>query len=94
MASHRKVPTLNGDTNYAQFGSWESDLQAYLSRHDMQLWSSLEEAKMPDGYPPEVEEGTTEHADYVAMTAMFLISSSESTGLASFFTSAASSLDA
>ena len=45
MASYRKVPTLNGDTNYAQFGSWKSDLQAYLSRNEMQLWSSLDEAK-------------------------------------------------
>ena len=68
MTSYRKVPTLNGDTNYAQFGSWKSDLQAYLSRNDMQLWSSLDEAKMPDGYPPEVatwEEEAAIHDDYI-----------------------------
>ena len=56
--SYKKVPTLSAiDTpNYAQFGSWKNDLQAYLSRNEMQLWSPLDESKMPDSYPAEVAE--------------------------------------
>ena len=59
MASFKKVPTLSAESNYAQFGSWKIDLGAYLSRNDMQLWSTLDEDKMPDGYPAEVDEDET-----------------------------------
>ena len=47
MTSYKKVPTLSGESNYAQFGSWKTDLSAYLSRNDMQLFSSLDESKNP-----------------------------------------------
>ena len=64
MASFKKVPALSAESNYAQFGSWKTDLGAYLSRDDMQLWSTLDEAKMPDGYPAEVEEEETDTVEY------------------------------
>ena len=62
----KKVPALSAESNYAQFGSWKTDLGAYLSRNDMQLWSTLDEAKMPDGYPAEVEEEETDTVEYEA----------------------------
>ena len=43
--SFKKVPALSAESNYAQFGSWKTDLGAYLSRNDMQLWSTLDEDK-------------------------------------------------
>ena len=66
MTSFKKVPTLSAESNYAQFGSWKIDFSAYLSRNDMQLFSSLDESKIPDAFPAEVEEGETGHAAYIA----------------------------
>ena len=67
MTSFKKVPTLSAESNYAQFGSWKTDLGAYLSRNDMQLWSTLDEGNMPDEYPAEIEEAET--ADMLTKTA-------------------------
>ena len=66
MTSYKKVPTLSGESNYAQFGSWKTDLSAYLSRNDMQLFSSLDESKIPDAFPAEVAEGDADFDAYVA----------------------------
>ena len=69
MTSFKKVPALSAESNYAQFGSWKTDLGAYLSRNDMQLWSTLDEGNMPDEYPAEIEEAeTAEYEAYVKET--------------------------
>ena len=57
--SSKRVPSLTASANYAQFGSWKTDLKAYLSYNDMQLWSSLDESKMPDAFPAAVAEDAT-----------------------------------
>ena len=57
--SSKRVPSLTASANYAQFGSWKTDLKAYLSCNDMQLWSSLDESKMPDAFPAAVAEDAT-----------------------------------
>ena len=66
MTSFKKVPTLSAESNYAQFGSWKTDLSAYLSRNDMQLFSSLDEGKIPDAFPAEVAADAAGFDAYVA----------------------------
>ena len=55
----KKVPVIGSDFNFAQYGSWKSDLGAYFARNDMQAWSSLD-SSMPDEYP----RGDPKAADY------------------------------
>ena len=69
--SSKRVPSLTASANYAQFGSWKTDLKAYLSYNDMQLWSSLDESKMPDAFPAAVAEDATGYDEYVAETTRF-----------------------
>ena len=69
--SSKRVPSLTASANYAQFGSWKTDLKAYLSYNDMQLWSSLDESKMPDAFPAAVAEDATGYDEYVAQTTRF-----------------------
>ena len=67
--SSKRVPSLTASANYAQFGSWKTDLKAYLSCNDMQLWSSLDESKMPDAFPATIAEDATGYDEYdVAQT--------------------------
>ena len=69
--SSKRVPSLTASANYAQFGSWKTDLKAYLSCNDMQLWSSLDESKMPDAFPATIAEDAAGYDEYVAQTTRF-----------------------
>ena len=69
--SSKRVPSLTASANYAQFGSWKTDLKAYLSYNDMQLWSSLDESKMPDAFPATIAEDAAGYDEYVAQTTRF-----------------------